>query len=301
MIPQTLMDPTGFREPVGLAAKPMINARPQSLIFTLFGDYLHDREEGIRIGSLIKLLALFGPSAQVVRTTVSRMVARGWLRTERVCSASYYSTTPAAKKVIEEGIARIFRSNEQEPRWNGCWQLVTYSIPERRREARDRFRHELAWLGYGLLTNTVWLSPHNHRAQIEKLVDTLRIRHYVQLFDGRLDGFNAAGEVAARCWDLAEINAEYGAFIRKYEPGFHDCQNRHGASEEIGPAEFFVRRFRLVQEFRRFPYTDPYLPSELLPCDWLGLKAAALFREYHRLLAEGANRYFDSVTRSRAV
>jgi phenylacetic acid degradation operon negative regulatory protein len=279
----------------------MNNVRPQSLIFTLFGDYLHDPNEGIRIGSLIKLLALFGLSAQVVRTTVSRMAARGWLRTERVSSASYYSTTPAAKKVIEEGTARIFRSHEQETRWNGCWQLVTYSIPEGRREERDRFRRELTWLGYGMLTNTVWLTPHNHRAQIEAVVDTLRIRPYVQLFDGRLDGFMAACDVAARCWDLAEINAEYAAFVRKYESGFRDCQNREGTSEGLDPAECFVRRFMLIQEYRRFPYADPYLPSELLSRDWLGLKAAALFREYHRLLAEGANRYFDLVTCSYAA
>jgi phenylacetic acid degradation operon negative regulatory protein len=273
----------------------MNNVRPPSLIFTLFGDYVHPPEARVRISSMIRLLALFGLSAQVVRTTVSRMVRRGWLQAERVGNVSYYSTTPAANKVIEEGTARIFQSHQEEPPWNGCWQLVTYSVPETQREARDQFRRELTWLGYGLLTNTIWLSPHDHRAEIGSLVVSLHIQPYVQLFDAQLAGFITPSEVAARCWDLGEINAEYDAFIRKYEPPFRDCERRLAASEGVDPAECFVRRFMLIHEYRGFPYNDPYLPSELLPRDWLGLKAAALFREYHSLLTDCANRYFESV------
>jgi phenylacetic acid degradation operon negative regulatory protein len=273
------------------------NVRPQSLIFTLFGDYIRNSDERIRIGGLIKLLALFGLSAEVVRTTVSRMVRRGWLQVERVGHISYYSLTPAAKKVIEEGAARIFQFHDLAPPWNGCWQLVTYSIPEQQREARDRFRRELTWLGFGLLTNTVWLSPHHHRVRIEGLADSLHIKACVQLFEGRLDGFTPAPEVAARCWNLTEINAEYAAFIEKYEPPFRQCQKRLAAAEAMDQAECFVQRFILVHEYRRFSYRDPYLPIELLPRAWRGREAVALFREYHRLLADGANEYFEGQRR----
>lgn len=273
----------------------MNNVRPQSLIFTLLGDYVHPPDEELRIGSLIKLLALFGLSPEVVRTTVSRMVRRGWLQSERVSNISYYSATPAAKKVIAEGAARIFDFHDESPAWNGRWQLVTYSIPEVEREARDQFRRELTWLGYGSLTNTVWLSPRDHRAQIEALVDSLDIKACVQLFDSHLDGFSSPTYVAARCWDLAGINAGYAAFIRKYEPALRICQRRLSAGGYLDPAESFVQRFMLIHEYRGFPYSDPYLPCELLPYDWLGFQAIGLFREYHRLLADAANNFFESV------
>lgn len=273
----------------------MNNVRPQSLIFTLYGDYVRQPDDRLRIGSLIRLLSLFGLSPEVVRTTVSRMVRRGWLQSERVSNVSYYSVTASAKNVIAEGAARIFHSSDHAPAWNGRWHLVTYSIPEVERESRDQFRRELTWLGFGALTNTVWLSPHNQRIRIEALVDSLHIKGCVQLFESQLEGFTPAAQVAARCWDLTEINAEYAAFVDKYEPAFRDRQRRLAAGEHIDPADAFAQRFSLVHEYRKFPYSDPYLPCELLPRDWRGFHAAALFREYHNLLADSANEFFESV------
>ena len=60
--------------------------------------------------------------------------------------------------------------------------------------------------------------------------------------------------------------------------------------------ECLQARFRLIGGYRRFPFLDPGLPGDLLPQDWLGLKAAALFRDLHERLAPGANRYYDQVT-----
>lgn len=273
----------------------MNSVRPQSLIFTLYGDYVHPPDDRLRIGSLVRLLALFGLSPEVVRTTVSRMVRRGWLESERVSNVFYYSATPAAKKVIAEGAARIFHSPGPTQAWNGRWQLVTYSISEAERQARDQLRRELMWLGFGSLTNTVWLSPHNRRAEIEALVNSLHVKGCVHLFDSQLDGSTPAAHVAARCWDLAGINAGYAAFIDKYEPAFRDRRKRLAAGLPIDPADCFVQRFMLIHEYRGFPYSDPYLPCELLPHDWQGFQAAALFHEYHELLTDPANEFFESV------
>jgi phenylacetic acid degradation operon negative regulatory protein len=37
-----------------------------------------------------------------------------------------------------------------------------------------------------------------------------------------------------------------------------------------------------VDEWRRFPLADPGLPRELLPPDWIGARAAAMFGGRHR-------------------
>jgi phenylacetic acid degradation operon negative regulatory protein len=50
-----------------------------------------------------------------------------------------------------------------------------------------------------------------------------------------------------------------------------------------------------VHEYRYFPFSDPYLPHELLPEDWLGRAAINLFRAYHDLLRDRANAYVDEV------
>jgi phenylacetic acid degradation operon negative regulatory protein len=267
--------------------------RPQSLIFTLFGDYVHHRGDRIWVGSLIRLLALFGVSDQAVRSTLSRMVRRGWLRAERAGKTSYYALTLPAQRMIVEGAERIFHVPSTDRPWTGCWQLVTYSIPEEQREARDAFRGELISLGYGMLTNAVWLSPYDRSQRLESLAGSLGIRCYVQLFNGRFEGFSPCRELAARCWELETINARYAAFIAKYAPLMHECEQRGMPGDD----QCFLRRFMLIHEYRRFPFRDPHLPEDLLPAGWRGAEAAALFQKYHALLAAGANRYFESVFR----
>src|SRR5574341_1279475 len=271
--------------------------RPQSLIFTLFGDYIRHRSDRIWIGSLIKLLALFGVSEQAVRSSVSRMVRRGWLRSERSANTSYYALTPQAQKIIDEGAHRIFHFPEQSEKWDGCWLLVTFSIPEEQRSARDCFRGELSSLGFGMLTNAVWVSPRNQGAHIEQVAASLNIKQYVQMFSGHMEAFVSCQELASRCWNLAAINGEYANFIDKYQSLLSDFQRRLTAKESIDDSEYFARRFMLIHEYRRFPYRDPHLPDELLPKDWRGTEAVAVFQKYHQLLAEGA--YSSSASSSR--
>jgi phenylacetic acid degradation operon negative regulatory protein len=269
--------------------------RPQSLIFTLFGDYIYQRNDRIRINSLIKILSLFGISEQATRSTVSRMIHRGWLINERVGNKSYYLLTARSQTIIKEGAERIFHFPEPTNHWDGCWHLVTYSIPEEQRDARDRFRGELSVSGFGMLMNAAWVSPRDQRVRIQQLAESLQIKPYVQMFHGQVEAFVPCQELALRCWNLSTINSEYVRFIERHGPELEDFQALLRSSAAIEPSEYFVRRFMLMHEYRRFPYRDPQLPDELLPRDWHGAEAAVLFQRYHRVLADGANAYFDSV------
>ncbi len=268
--------------------------RPQSLIFTLFGDYICHHGHRIRIRSLIKLLGQVDVSEQAVRSAVSRMVRRGWLDSARLDGASYYTFTAQALQLVEEGTPRILNFRPPE-KWNGCWQLVTYSIPETQREARDRFRQELGWLGYGMLANAVWVSAQNQHDRVSELASRLGLTSYVQIFSAQLQGFGSAKEIAARCWNLQAMNAEYTAFIEKYQALLTDFERQITGRGQVRDSEYFVRRLLLIHEYRRFPYRDPNLPPELLPADWQGQAAALLFHRYHQLLAGRANKYFESV------
>jgi len=272
------------------------NIKPQSLIFTLFGDYIRHRSERVWIGALVKILGLFDVSEPAVRSTVSRMTRRGWLKNERDDNTSYYLLTPQSQKIISEGVERIFNFPDQTQPWDGCWHLVTYSIPENKRDARDSFRRELALLGFGNLTNAVWVSPRDHRAQMQQLVASQNLEPFVQTFHGEMES-NDCSEMVARCWNLAAINCEYAQFIEKHGASLNNFQAGLNARAAIEPSEYFVRRFMLMHEYRRFPYRDPQLPDDLLPRDWHGAQAATLFHKYHDLLAKGANNYFDSVFR----
>jgi phenylacetic acid degradation operon negative regulatory protein len=269
------------------------------MIVTLYGDYIRHVGGSIWIGSLIRLLGYFGLSQQAVRSTVSRMTRRELLRIDRVGARSYYSLTDKSAKMIEEGAARIFHFQEPRERWDGQWHLVTYSVPESEREARDRLRQELGWMGFGMLTNALWISPHDFGEEVERLTQALGVRSRVEIFTARHDGFADQASIVGRCWNLPAINARYAAFVDKHRPSYEKHCRLLEEGGDLAPSEYFVRRFNLIHEYRRFPYIDPELPAELLPLDWRGYEAATLFKEYHALLADKANKFFYSIYNSR--
>ncbi|MBT9149687.1 MAG: Transcriptional repressor PaaX [Dehalococcoidia bacterium] len=215
------------------------------------------------------------------------------LKARRVGRRSYYSLTENGQRLLTKGARRIFERKNNH--WDANWSIVVYSIPEARREARDKLRLELGWIGYGALSEATWISPYDLTNEVEDLVDRLQIREHVQIFRARHEGFAEARMIVSRCWDLVRIHQRYAGFIAKYRPRLEDHLRRLEAGEAIPPSECFVERFTLIHEYRKFPFFDPDLPRELLPDNWLRPQAAALFHEYHGLLADRANEYFESV------
>lgn len=264
-------------------------------ILTLCGDYVLPRSGEIGIGSLIRLLGNFGLSELAIRSSVSRMCHSGLLKAKRTNHKSYYSLTDEGSRLLTEGTQRIFR--RKKPLWDGNWSIVTYSIPERMRQARERLRLELGWIGYGALSEATWISPYDLTREVKTLLQRLNIEEYVRIFNARHQVGTDPAKIIARCWNLGKIHQKYADFLTEYRPKLEGHLKRLQANETIEPKECFVARFNLINEYRKLPFFDPDLPLELLPEDWLRPQSAALFDEYHGLLTEKANEYFDSVSR----
>jgi phenylacetic acid degradation operon negative regulatory protein len=269
---------------------------PRAATLTLYGDYVLPRDGEIGIGSLVRLLSNFGLSEQAIRSAVSRMCRSGLLKAKRANRKSYYSLTSEGHSLLTEGAQRIFRRKESQ--WDGNWNIVTYSIPESMRQARDRLRLELGWMGYGPLSEATWISPYDLTREVKNLLQRLNIEEYVHIFSAQHQGITEPGKIVSRCWDLGKIHQMYADFLTEYRPKLERHLKRLEAGETIEPSECFVARFNLIHEYRKLPFFDPDLPLELLPDNWLRPQAAALFDEYHGLLTEKANEYFNSVSKN---
>jgi len=267
---------------------------PRAAMLTLYGDYVLPKGGEIGIGSLVKLLGNFGLSEQAIRSAVSRMCRSGLLKVKHSERKSYYSLTRDGHSLLTEGAQRIFQRKKSS--WDGGWNIVIYSIPERRRKARDLLRLELGWMGYGPLSEATWVSPYDLTREVQNLVQRLNIGEYIHIFNARHQGGTDPKKIVSRCWDLGKIHQKYADFLAEYRPKLEEHQKRLEAGEIIEPSECFVARFNLIHEYRKLPFFDPDLPLELLPDNWLRPEAAALFNEYHHLLTEKANEYFDSVS-----
>ncbi len=267
---------------------------PRAAMLTLYGDYVLHRGGEIGIGSLVRLMSNFGLSEQAIRSAVSRMCRSGFLKAKRSNRKSYYSLTSEGHSLLTEGAQRIFQRKESH--WDGNWNIVSYSIPESMRQARDRLRLELGWLGYGALGEATWISPHDRTREVNNLLQKFNIEEYVHIFSAQHQGSIDPRKIVSHCWDLGKIHQKYADFLADYRPKLEGHRKRLEAGETIEPSECFVARFNLIHEYRKLPFFDPDLPLELLPENWLRPEAAALFNEYRGLLTEKANEYFDSVS-----
>lgn len=252
----------------------------RSALFDLYGDHVRSRGGRASVAALIRLLGALDITPPAVRTAVSRMVRQGWLDPVRLDTGPGYALTVRARHRLDEAAARIYRTRQNN--WDGCWDVLVLQ-PILRRSARERVRSGLTFLGYAPLSETTWISAHaSDEAAGVLSADSVGWHRFRSLLAGD------PARLAATAWDLAALGATYDQW--------HDDIDRVVAAAGPDPDDecAFAVRSRLVHEWRKFLFSDPGLPRELLPTQWPGDSAAAYFdRESARLLP-GAGRFVDN-------
>lgn len=261
--------------------------KARSLVFDLFGDHLRYRGGEVRLRALTALMGCFDVPEPTVRVVVARLRKEGWLDSRKDGRETTYVLSADAWRLLDEGRERIF-ARAAGP-WDGLWHMVLYSVPETDRALREQLRKRLAWLGFGPLSPSVWVSPHDRTGSVRELVvDHPGAR--IDVFHARGEGVEADRDVAARSWDLASLDRDYRDLLETYEPRL----GRYRRGEPQGRAAL-TERTRLMHDYRLFPFRDPDLPPELLPQGWSGRAAHQVFLEAHELLRPAAEGFVDEV------
>lgn len=261
--------------------------KARSLVFDLFGDYLRYRGGEARLRTLTALMGCFDVPETTVRVVVTRLRKEGWLESRRDGRETTYLLTDAAWKLLDEGRSRIF--DRATGPWDGQWHMVIYSVPESERALREQLRKKLSWLGFGPLSASVWLSPHDRIAQVRaSFADHPAAR--LDAFHARSEGAGSDRGMADRAWDLAALDRDYAALLAVYRPRLagYRAGRLHGRAA-------LVERMRLMHDYRLFPFRDPDLPPELLPPGWSGRATHEVFLEAHGLLRAPADTFVDEV------
>lgn len=263
---------------------------PQDLVLTLLGACLEPRSGGeVWSGGLVRLLGEFGFSAGAARVALNRLVGRDLLAPSRVGRNVHYSLTPRTVAVLAEGDRRIFTLGGA-PRLETTWTVLWHSIPDEHRLARTRLVRRLRFLGFGPVQDGTWLAPHDREQEVAKLLAEHEVTEYAGLLLGRPATSVDFAVFVARVWDLTELARRYESFVERFG------RYRGGAGDD---REALLLRARLVHTFREFPFLDPELPEDLVPAPRHRAAALALFHDLYPALADGARRYFDSVTSMR--
>ena len=261
------------------------SARLRHLIITVYGLYARHDGGWLSVATLIRLLADLGIEEAAARSAISRLKRRGIVQARRNGGSAGYQLSAGALAILGEGDARIFRRRRATPA--DGWVLAVFSVPESERHRRHVLRSELTRLGFGMVAPGVWIVPAHPQDTTAETLERLGLDGYADLFRAEHLAFGDPAAKIRRWWDLDELERQYGAFIGAHEP----------ALPEVPPSgrEAFAGYVRLLTDWRRLPYLDPGLPAELLPGDWVGIRAADLFFDRRERLEEPARAYVRAV------
>ncbi|MER5731959.1 PaaX family transcriptional regulator C-terminal domain-containing protein [Streptomyces sp. NPDC002138] len=266
---------------------------PRSLIVTFYGAYGRAFDGPVPVSALIRLLGAAGVDAPAVRSSVSRLKRRGFILPARGADgAAAYDLSEEARQLLADGDRRIYGASGAVPEGGaaagadagpgGAWLLAVFSVPEEERHKRHLLRSRLARLGFGTAAPGVWIAPAALYDETRHTLERLQLTPYVDLFRGAHLGFAATAEAVSRWWDLAALAKRHEEFLDAHEPVLRGWQS----GPEPTPEQAYHDYLMALDSWRRLPYADPGLPRELLPSDWPGERAAAVFAALHSLLWE---------------
>ncbi|MFH7594067.1 PaaX family transcriptional regulator C-terminal domain-containing protein [Streptomyces racemochromogenes] len=257
---------------------------PRSLIVTFYGAYGRSFDGAVPVSALVRLLGAAGVDAPSVRSSVSRLKRRGFLVPAKAADGSAgYEPSEEARLLLEDGDRRIYGSVPVSAEW----LVAVFSVPEQERHKRHLLRSRLARLGFGSVAPGVWIAPAQLAEETEHTLERLHLTGYVELFRGAHLGFAPTAEAVARWWDLAALAKQHEEFLDLHEPALRALQSGPAPTPEAAYRAYLPA----LDTWRRLPYADPGLPRELLPADWPGDRAAAVFAELHARLRDAGARF----------
>jgi phenylacetic acid degradation operon negative regulatory protein len=267
-----------------LAQRPV---RANSLIITVYGDFIAPHGGTIWLGSLARLVEPLGLNERMVRTSVYRLSQEKWLASQQIGRRSYYSLTASGRRRFEHAYRRIYFEHK-EP-WNGEWHLV--AIPTALNGAvRESLRKELTWAGYGAIAAGVLAHPLTDTDSLLEILEETGTRDKVVAMQASsIEALSNQPllELVHDCWNLEALSGKYLEFIEMFRPVLRAMQ----VARDPDPEQCFLIQTLLMHDFRRMLLHDPLLPAPLLPAQWTGGVAWRLCRDLYRLTFQLAQQH----------
>ena len=264
----------------------------RNLLVTVFGDVVAPigPETELTVQGLAAVLADFGASERLVRTSLTRLVNDDLLAARASGRRSFYRVAPTAIDLFAAADERIYRGRP-EP-WDGHWTVVVLDGAESTPERRAVLRQALTVSGMGAVAPNVLASPIVSPLTAAETVrrvggfeQVLVLRSNVVPGDGLIDPVT----LTRRCVEIDQLEQRYAAIAQRFAA--FDDRTLDGI-DESGAAKL---RLLVVSTFRRVVLADPMLPVELLPDDWAGTRARRETARVYRAVNARSDRHLAAI------
>lgn len=208
---------------------------------------------------------------QKTRGTLSGMIKEGLIEK----SPNLNNQTVSEYKLTEKGLKTLnltfpyFRFLNDK--WDGKWRIISYEIPESKRDLRDRLRREMQGWGLGPWHRSFWLTPHPIIDDLRNLVFGREEERYIQSFES-IHVFGDKEVLIEKVWEKSELDKKYRQTFKKW----HDILSKEGDKVD--------KFIQIVESYMEVLRQDPGLPKELVGDKWIGFEAFDIFREIKSIL-----------------
>jgi phenylacetic acid degradation operon negative regulatory protein len=159
-------------------------------------------------------------------------------------------------------------------KWDGKWRVVIFDIAEINKRTRNLLRAKLKELGFGMLQESVWVSPHDFGKDVAEFFESQKLDKYAFLLEVTTLVAGDRNFLVDKIWHLQDLNNEYQKIlgqITKLNNWYVALNDRIKQSPSY-LAKFEERLKKIREKYLQILLSDPCLPKELLPEDWAGEK-----------------------------
>lgn len=206
---------------------------------------------------------------QKTKSTLSSLVKDGIIaKPSQEEPAHIYNLTEKGLDELVLGFP-FFRFLKRE--WDGKWRILSYEIPEQRRELRDRLRRHVAGWGLGPWHRSFWLTPHPIVENLKRLVTGKEEEKYIQAFESD-HSFGNQDVLIEKVWGKTTLDKKYRELFKQWHLTLSQ------------DAEKTQKLKKVVRDYVSVLREDPGLPKNLMGENWIGFEAFNIFKEIRNIL-----------------
>ena len=239
--------------------------------------FLLSQTKEVTSQEFLQIYKMRGYSKQYIRNVLFTLKKNGLV----------YSPTRSIYSITEEG-SSLIQSIRQKPllydkEWDSNWHVVMFEFTSNERKQRDQLRTYLLQLGFGLLYNSVYISPWDHQKQVLEFIELNKITNKVTYFCGEIMSNPLTPLDTLNIWPIEHLMAEYEKYWDWFENEFKAAIKPVNQKTE---EELFINHLLLGEKLSEIMLIDPMLPKNLLPENWNGHKIFHIIYEYFLLLGD---------------
>ncbi|WP_292852330.1 PaaX family transcriptional regulator C-terminal domain-containing protein [Microbacterium sp.] len=270
-------------------ADPLGSRSPKQLLFAALAEQrLMGVRTPLRASTYIAVLGEAGVHPATTRAKLDRLVVEGYLSRMRGSRGVEYSLTGPGDDTLRAIQNRMDAPRPFAPNGSG-WTLVTFSVPENHRAARQRLRAALTWEGFVPVRDGLWVAPGEADldAALDPMAEELVGSSVIAFRAQDLARYSLAG-TAARTWDIENARSAHETFAGLWGPDATDMDDLTD----------LARLMLLGADWYALVRTDPRLPSDYLGDDWPAELSTQIYRSRRdEFMRSAHDRFFAAIRR----